>query len=68
MKRRYILPKVGIVRINCEIMIAQSISRTNGNTNVQYGGIGTADNGGMSSRVKEQRTYNVWDDNWQTSK
>lgn len=68
MKRLYILPKVSLVRMNCVFMIAQSINRASGTTNIQYGGLGTADNGGMSSRVKEQHTYNVWDDDWQTGK
>ncbi len=47
-------------------MIAQSINNAVGGsgTTVNYGGMGSADNGGIAARVKEQFTENYWQEEW----
>lgn len=51
------------VKAESAIMISQSINRISSNANLNYGGGASG-----SARVKENRSYNVWDDDWQANK
>ena len=67
MKRHsYIQPEITVVNMDTVSVIAQSINNAVGGsgTTVNYGGIGTVDNGGIAARVKEQFTENFWEEDW----
>lgn len=51
------------VQVESAIMISQSINRISSNANLNYGGGASG-----SARVKENHSYNVWDDDWQANK
>jgi len=63
MKKKYLNPEMTFVQAESAIMISQSINRISSNANLNYGG-GASE----SARVKENRSYNVWDDDWQANK
>ena len=66
MKKNYLIPEIYDVMVDGTNMIAQSINNAVGGsgTTVNYGGMGSADNGGIAARVKEQFTENYWQEEW----
>ncbi len=63
MKKKYLNPGMTFVQVESTIMISQSINRISSNANLNYGGGASG-----SARVKENHSYNVWDDDWQANK
>jgi hypothetical protein len=55
-----------VINMEAMSMIAQSINNAVGGsgTTVNYGGMGSADNGGIAARVKEQFTENFWEEDF----
>ena len=62
----YVQPTTTVILMEAMNMIAQSINNATGGsgTTINYGGVGTVDNGGISARVKEQFTENFWEEDW----
>ena len=58
-----------VINMEAMSMIAQSINNAVGGsgTTVNYGGMGSADNGGIAARVKEQFTENFWEEDFSMS-
>lgn len=62
MKKNYLIPEVNVVSVEPHAHIlngASPVGRVSSNADITYGG-GNA----QSARVKDQGTYDVWDDNW----
>jgi hypothetical protein len=55
-----------VINMEAMSMIAQSINNAVGGsgTTVNYGGMGSSDNGGIAARVKEQFTENFWEEDF----
>lgn len=66
MKKNYLLPTSSVVRIQQQRIICTSqsgaISGLSSNAELNYGG-----GNSVSARVREQSSYNVWDDDWQNN-
>lgn len=60
MKKIYLIPEIFVVKVACTKMIAESVTNVSGT--LKYGGAATS--GNNSARVKDQGSYNVWDDDW----
>lgn len=62
-REEYIIPTLHVVRLSSLDAILMTGS-LNGNTVIGDGG-SAKDNGITSADVKDQGSYNVWDDDWQ---
>ena len=60
MKKIYLIPEICVIRVDGTKMIAESVHSVNGT--LRYGGAATT--GNTSARVKDQGSYDVWNDDW----
>jgi hypothetical protein len=63
MKKTYIIPELNITKLAVENMIAQSITGTQGADGIGVGGSSSGANV-TAGNVKDNESYNVWDDDW----
>ncbi len=59
MNKRYQKPNLRVVCIENAHIVCGSIKRVESNAGLTYGGGGNG-----AARVKEQKDYNVWNDDW----
>lgn len=59
MNKKYQKPDLRVVCIENAHLVCESLHSVQSNVNLRYGGGNTG-----SARVKEQKDYNVWEDNW----
>lgn len=59
MNKKYQKPDLRVVCIENVHIVCDSIHSVQSNVSLRYGGGNTG-----AARVKEQKDYNVWEDNW----